>query len=529
MADDNRMNTREILNDLPLFADVAPVQLETLAQGCRKLRLEKGQILVRAGSMATAMHCLVAGQVKRTTAPCGSNEKVLDLLYPGQSFGEAEILAGKPYASFAVAIEPSFLLAIDAVRLREAMRLDAQLTGRLLAALAQRQLDMETDIIASRSLSGSQRILDYLMLQAGGLTGARGETQLVLPTSKQLIASRLGLTPETLSRGLRELADAGLIVVDGKHVVLQNAPITRTVAGAADRLAALPNAARLAWGTPVRDEQEGGNGQGAGSGVDLSARPSRALHAAINKAGRLRMLSQRMAKSWLMLGRNVLPLRARTILTQSIELFDKQLMELAAQPVSREVHQAQAAVLDVWRPYKELLESAPAPSGARQLFKLNEQVLLATHGLTQAFEQAADTPESQLINLAGRERMLSQRMAKFYMFLEWEQSGINSAKCHAELRSSMREFETGLTLLADEVRDQPQVRAQLDLVAQQWRQMRSALALDDDENISHIEHPGNPGSPEHPGHLTATVCTFSERLLKKMDAAIALYEKKLAA
>lgn len=525
MADDNRMKTREILNDLPLFAGVAPVQLETLAQGCRKLHVEKGQIIVRAGSMATAMHCLLAGHVKRTTAPCGSNEKVLDLLYPGQTFGEAEILAGRPHASFAVAIEPSLLLGIDASSLREAMRHDAQLNERLIASLARRQLDMETDIIASRSLNGSQRILDYLMLQTGGLTGARGETPLVLPTSKQLIASRLGLTPETLSRGLRELSDAGLIVVDGKHVLLQNAPITRTVAGAADRIATLPNAASLAWGTPFRNVQEDRDSAAhqAASDDSLTVRTARALHAAINKAGRLRMLSQRMAKSWLMLGRNVLPLRARTILTQSIELFDKQLMELAALPVSREVRHAQAAVLDVWRPYKELLESAPAPSGARQLFKLNEQVLLATHGLTQAFERAADTPESQLINLAGRERMLSQRMAKFYMFLEWEQSGINSAKCHEELRSAMREFEAGLVLLAEEVRDQQQVRTQLDLVAQQWRHMRSALALDGDEDISHTGHSG------HSGHLTATVCTFSERLLKKMDAAIALYEKKLTA
>lgn len=519
MADDKQKKARIILQDLPLFAGVAPAQLESLAQGAHKLHVEKGQIIARAGSTATAMHCLLAGHVKRTTTPCGGNQKVIDLLYPGQTFGEAELLAGRPYVSFAVAIEPSLLLGIEAGSLREAMKQDAQLSSRLLAGLARRQLDMETDIIASRSLNGSQRILDYLMLQSGGLRGARGETPLVLPSSKQLIASRLGLTPETLSRGLRELADAGLIVVDGKHILLQNAAIARTMAGAADRLAILPNAASLAWGAPFS------NGPlEAGSGASSS---TRAQHAAINKAGRLRMLTQRMAKSWLMLGRNVLPLRARTILTQSIELFDKQLMELAALPASQDVRRAQAAVLDVWRPYKELLESAPAPSGARQLFKLNEQVLLASHRLTQAFEQAADTHESQLINLAGRERMLSQRMAKFYMFLEWEQSGISSAKCHEELRSAMREFEAGLALLAEEVRDQPQISAQLDLVAQQWRHMRSAL--DGDEDIGNIGQNGHTSHIGHIGHLTATVCTFSERLLKKMDAAIVLYEKKLAA
>ncbi|SMB26993.1 putative Cyclic nucleotide-binding protein [Sterolibacterium denitrificans] len=496
------MKIREILNGMPLFSGLSAEQLEMLAHASHKMRFGKAQTLLRAGHVPDALYHVLAGHLKRTVTS-GSGEKVLDLVFPGQSFGEAELLAERPSVSDAVAIEPGLLLCIDARALREVVRTSQPLALRLLANLAQRQIDTETDVLASRSLNGCQRSLDYLILQAGGLSGARGETRLVLPTSKQLIAARLGLTPETFSRSLRELFDAGLIVVDGRHILLQNERIIRNLLGHA--------------GGHAQDWSHDCNRPHALRNVVLpgDARlPHRVSQGTTNKAARLRMLSQRMAKSWLMLGRNVLPQRARSMLNQSVDEFEQQLGELAGLSVSKEVRAAHGTVLALWQSYKVLLDSPPTPQNARKLFSLNEKVLSAAHHLMLAFEDSTNAHDDRLLALASRGRLLSQRMAKFYMFLEWKPYGISSSKCQDELRHAMQEFETGLALLIEEVRDHPQIRSQIDHAMRQWHFMRSAL--------SDAEH-------DAPDHLTATVCTFSERLLKKMDTAIALYEKKQAA
>lgn len=511
MCQNDRMNIKNALIKLPIFREVAPHHLEGMARAARKFSVAKGQIIFRQGDSATAMYFLLEGHVKRTTSPADSDEKILDLIFPVQSFGEAELFSSRPYTSFAIAIEPSKLLCIDGASLFRTMKSDSKLSMSLLGALSNRQIDLESDIIASRSQTGCQRILDYLILLAGPRPATQKESPLVLPTSKQLIASRLGVTSETLSRSLRELSEAGLIVVDGKHILLQNEPIARLKTADLLKSTAMQLGSSHHPSMSFIGHHDALKTTPTPTPTSTTATLHRSLHGVINKAGRQRMLSQRMAKSWLMIGRNILPQRAKAILKQSVSLFDKQLEELASMPVSKEIRAALADVNKVWPPYKTLLESEPEIGSARKLFRMNEKVLRASHRLTQAFEQATDSTRNQLINLAGRERMLSQRMAKFYMFMKW---GISDEKCQEELSKAIQEFETGLSLLSAGVHDNPQIRNQLDLVFHQWKLMRAALSMEHNKDIS---------------SLNATICTFSERLLKEMDAAVALYEKKIAA
>lgn len=505
-------NSLTLLNNIPLFAGLPMTVLQPVIQAFRLQALAKGQVLFQRGEQPGAVHFIISGQLKRTSDIHADDGKILELLYPGYSLGIAAWLGQRPYTAYAVALERSQILSLNGSDLDSLMHEHPLLTQRIVTDLARRQMKQENDIIASRVLTGTQRILDYLLRQAGQLHNSRGETAIVLPSRKQFIASRLGLTPETLSRGLRELSDLGLIVVDGKHILLQNAAIRQQ----------FPEM----FGAPFppaeghdRFQTLSSLGQSSSDGLPASAGSVEQrlanLHHAINKAGRLRMLSQRMAKAWLMLGRNILPQRSQTLLQQSITEFDKLLQDIHT--LNRQ-YGSDSAILtalnqveQVWPGYQQLLENQATADLARELFKLNEQVLLAAHRLTQACAQAASTPYSQLLDLAGLERMLSQRMAKFYMFLEWEQAGIDSAACLQGLQHAMQEFEAGLDHLGLQVNNDPQIRIQLERVAQQWQRMRQALDSTHDQNS---------------GPLTATICTFSERLLKKMDAAITLYSKK---
>jgi CRP-like cAMP-binding protein len=101
-----------------------------------------------------------------------------------------------------------------------AMDSEPRLMRRMLAAVAQRQSSIERDIAADCLQSGSAKVVEYLrrLGAAAAAKAARIELELAIP--KNVLAARMGFTPETLSRIFRELSDAGFIQVLGKHVTL---------------------------------------------------------------------------------------------------------------------------------------------------------------------------------------------------------------------------------------------------------------------------------------------------------------------
>jgi CRP-like cAMP-binding protein len=489
---------RDALANIPLFAGIPSKQLGDMARSARHVEFPKGQTIFRVGEPARDLFFLLSGQAKRATFSVGGNEKVLELLLPGQSFGEAELFGTQSYASFAVAVEPTVLLCVGGDSVRRTLETEPQLSLRLIGVLAKRAIDVESDAAASQFRTGCQRVLDYLLAQAGPALEPDGQTTLTLTASKQLIASRIGMTPETLSRVLRDLADAGMIVVAGRNIHLQNARITRRMAAAIPEQPVFPRKNRYRDPAAPGAKRHGMPWPGGG------ALPS--LCAAINMAGRQRMLSQRMAKSWLLLGHGIQPGRSRAILAQSAGLFESQMATLAGQSGSDDVRDARTRLDEVWHSYRTLLASEPAPKAARALFELNETVLAAAHDMTLAYEKAADTPQARLVNLAGRQRMLSQRMAKFYLFEQW---GVHVARSRLGRAEATREFAAALTELAAAAQGTPQIEAQLELVAQHWQLLQSTLAATDTADGR---------------RQAAIVATASERLLRQADMAVSLYE-----
>ena len=231
------------------------------------------------------------------------------------------------------------------------------------------------------------------------------------------------------------------------------------------------------------------------------------LSAAINKVGRLRMLSQRVAKAWLMLELAVLPDRGRAILNQSIDIFETQLVELGTLTPTDEVKRTLAQLGKEWRAYKAVLGTAPSAAGAARLFETNEKVLALAHGLTQSYEKIASTQAGRLVNIAGRQRMLSQRMAKFYLF---RQSGVNAAADQAELDKARQEFAAAHSTLLAAPQNTGPIRTELELVGQQWMFFQNAL---DTQDLADRQR------------AAANVATSSERILEQMESAVSLYER----
>lgn len=232
------------------------------------------------------------------------------------------------------------------------------------------------------------------------------------------------------------------------------------------------------------------------------------INSAINKAGRERMLSQRMAKAYFQLGMGVDADRSKAILDSSIALFDRQLVELKNYAPTPEIKDTYQKLEKSWLAYKDaLVGAAPNPASGKKVLDLSEEVLhLAQQGALQ-LEKHSGTSASHLVNVSGRQRMLSQRMAKFYQAAVWKIGG--TSQLSPEVEKARVEFSAILRELAAAPGNTQTLRDELELAKQQWMFFENAL--------------NQPAGADKT--LSINVATTSERILQTMENVVGLYEK----
>ena len=209
------------LQRVSLFEGLEAPLLERLARATSCKEAKKGERIYWQGDTPRAFYFVISGHVRRAMASSEGEEKVIDILSAGRYFGLAEIFGSSAYASFAEAVEPVVLLRIGKEGLLDAIAESPSLAMKLLQAIAEQQATFERDVAACFFQSGCGRLLDYLLREAAPILRADGDTILELQISKRLIAARIGVSAETLSRAFRELSDADLIAVRGRKIVLR--------------------------------------------------------------------------------------------------------------------------------------------------------------------------------------------------------------------------------------------------------------------------------------------------------------------
>ncbi|HNW65175.1 MAG TPA: Crp/Fnr family transcriptional regulator [Piscinibacter sp.] len=207
------------LSVLPLFTDLSRSELERLALGCQLRRLSRGDTVFRVGEPCEEFHVTVTGQIKLFAISPAGQEKVIELVGPGNSFAEALMFTGKPYIINAQALTDTLLLTVTKHAVVGEIERDPRFAMRMLAGISRRLHGLVHDVEAYALHSGMQRVIGYLLRDQIAEDCVSGEVITVsLPVSKATIASRLSLTPEYFSRVLHELEAAGLVRIDKRDV-----------------------------------------------------------------------------------------------------------------------------------------------------------------------------------------------------------------------------------------------------------------------------------------------------------------------
>ncbi len=251
------------------------------------------------------------------------------------------------------------------------------------------------------------------------------------------------------------------------------------------------------------------------TGIGLLVVPTLALpqvvdiNDAINKAGRQRMLSQRIAKTYMAIGQKIQAENADRILNLSMALFDRQLIELKAFSPTAEIKATYASLEAAWNDYKAaLFENTPAKLGAEKVMSLSGEVLALANQGTVQLEGFSGKPSGKLVNMSGRQRMLSQRMAAQYLSASW---GVQAAASAAEMAKASEEFARTHELLKNAPETTPAIRSELDLAGSQFTFFEIAL-----KSLK-------PGSEDL--QAKGNVFTTSERILQVMDGVTGMYSK----
>ena len=225
------IKVQTFLANLPLFREIAPQELDRIALGTREQHAARGEVLFRKGDPCDGFHMVVYGHVKLAFTSANGNEKVVELIGPGQSFGEALMFMEKPYVVYAEALADTLLLHVGKSVVFEEIEREPRFARKMIAGLSRRLHGLISDLESYSLHSGTQRVIGYL-LRADPESETAGKTaQLKLPTTKGIVASRLNLTPEHFSRILHELTEAGLITVDGRNVAIPDLERLRTYEG----------------------------------------------------------------------------------------------------------------------------------------------------------------------------------------------------------------------------------------------------------------------------------------------------------
>lgn len=220
-----------LLMKKPLFAALGAEKVQRLLKGSYVQAVPKGAVLFEQGARADFAHIVLAGAVGLHASAEAERDTIVEIFGEGEVFVAPAVILDMPLLVSARTTVDSRVLVIPAEVFRRALESEHEFALAILRGLARHWRLLVRQIKALKLKTGGQRLASYL----AGLAGeGGGAASIELPAQKTVIAAKLGLTPETLSRAFQDLRGAG-IAAKGRRVEVADRQRLREAAGFADQ------------------------------------------------------------------------------------------------------------------------------------------------------------------------------------------------------------------------------------------------------------------------------------------------------
>jgi len=212
---------RQALRRCTLFSDLNPVDFDAVLVQLKKVMLEDGDVLFHHNQPARQIFLLESGRMKLSRLSHDGHEKIIELIQPGSTFAEAIMFSERhEYPVSATAIKASCVWCVDSIHFSSILQQSTGACFKVMAQMSRRLHEQVAEIDRLTLHNATFRLVSYLLSCIPSTH--RGSSQVRLDTSKQVIASRLSVTPETLSRTFTKLHKDGLILINDSVITLND-------------------------------------------------------------------------------------------------------------------------------------------------------------------------------------------------------------------------------------------------------------------------------------------------------------------
>lgn len=206
----------EKLGEIPLLKRLSSEARAQLLQGATKKHVSRGEMIFFQDDKADAFFIVLEGWVKVFRATSSGDEAVVGVFTRGQTFAEGAAFANINFPVSGEAVTDCVVLSISVAHLAGSISADPNIALAMMSSLSMHLHQLVLQIEGLKTHTGAQRVAEFLLNLCPEPSGA---CTLVLPYDKALIAGRLGMKPESLSRAFQKLKGFGVEVKQNRAII----------------------------------------------------------------------------------------------------------------------------------------------------------------------------------------------------------------------------------------------------------------------------------------------------------------------